>query len=218
MVILAPSPTALQSLLDICNEYAEEFEILYNAKKTKCMCFKSKLMKDIRVPSFQLKEQNIANVTVQKYLGVFISEDSKDDLDIERQMKSVYARGNSLIRKFKACCVDVKAKLFKAFCSNMYGCPLWCKFNKASMTKLDISYKRVYKHLLSLRKESITRKMLEYRCDPMKVLLRKLVNSFRVRVFSSNNVIIRAIAGSTFNVSCILTRQWNDSCFSLQSS
>ncbi len=36
-VLLAPSPLALQKMLDICYEYFCEFELKYNVKKSVCM-------------------------------------------------------------------------------------------------------------------------------------------------------------------------------------
>ena len=35
LVLLAPSPTAMRKMLSICDEYATEFSIKFNAKKSK---------------------------------------------------------------------------------------------------------------------------------------------------------------------------------------
>ena len=40
-VLLAPSPSGLQKLLDVCETFAKENELVYNTKKTVCMCFSS---------------------------------------------------------------------------------------------------------------------------------------------------------------------------------
>ena len=36
-VLLAPSPSALQKLMDYCTKFAAHAEIFYNLKKSKCM-------------------------------------------------------------------------------------------------------------------------------------------------------------------------------------
>jgi hypothetical protein len=36
-VLLAPSPTALQNKLEICDTYALDYNICFNAKKSKCL-------------------------------------------------------------------------------------------------------------------------------------------------------------------------------------
>ena len=48
-VILAPRPRGMQTLLDICSEYAAKYELKYNPKKTKCMIIKPKWIRDIRL-------------------------------------------------------------------------------------------------------------------------------------------------------------------------
>ena len=37
--MLAPSRDALNNMFDVCREYAEAYDILFNATKTKCMFF-----------------------------------------------------------------------------------------------------------------------------------------------------------------------------------
>ena len=37
ITLLAPSHDALNNMLDVCREYAEAYDILFNATKTKCM-------------------------------------------------------------------------------------------------------------------------------------------------------------------------------------
>ena len=36
-ILLAPSPSVLQKLLNICHEFGSKHELSYNAKKTVCM-------------------------------------------------------------------------------------------------------------------------------------------------------------------------------------
>ena len=38
MATLAPPPSGLQKLLNICTEYAKKYEIKYNVQKSLCMC------------------------------------------------------------------------------------------------------------------------------------------------------------------------------------
>ena len=82
MVILAPSPRALQQLLNICNDYAIKYDISYNVKKTKCMCVRPKLFKDITVPEILLGSTSIDFVTKYTYLGVEINSSFCDNDDI----------------------------------------------------------------------------------------------------------------------------------------
>ncbi len=50
-----------------------------------------------------------------------------DIIDIQRQLMSVYARGNMLLRK---CSPEVKLHLFRTYCTSMYTGQLWCNFSQ----------------------------------------------------------------------------------------
>ena len=51
-----------------------------------------------------------------KYLGVLLNDKLNDNDDIMKQMRGLYARANSVLRKF-ACSFEVKLRLFQAFCT-----------------------------------------------------------------------------------------------------
>ena len=44
MVLLYPSIPGLQCLLNVRDMYAKEYDIIYNAQKTKCICIRPKNM------------------------------------------------------------------------------------------------------------------------------------------------------------------------------
>ena len=44
-VLLAPSPKALQNLINICVNFAERHGLVYNERKTKFMCIKPAALK-----------------------------------------------------------------------------------------------------------------------------------------------------------------------------
>ena len=111
-VLLAPSPKALQMLIDICVAFGIENDIVYNEEKTTCMCVKPSVMKDLYVPTFHLRHLNIKAVEKETYLGYIINADMSDDDHIAKEIRNIYARGNMLIRNFKHCTTGVKIILF----------------------------------------------------------------------------------------------------------
>ena len=68
-----------------------------------------------------------------------------DDCDIYRQMKTLYARGNILVCKFRSCSGEVKDQLFKTYIANFYCGQLWSNFNVSSLNKLKVGYKNVFR-------------------------------------------------------------------------
>ena len=69
-----------------------------------------------------------------------------------KQMRGLYARANSLLRKFPACSFEVTLRLFQAFCTSFYCAHLWYKFTKQVMTKVRVSYNNVSWLLFGYRK------------------------------------------------------------------
>ena len=60
----------------------------------------------------------------------------KDDLDIMRQCRQLYAQGNALARRFHMCSDNVKVTLFRSYCSSLYTSQLWWKYRVNSIRKL----------------------------------------------------------------------------------
>ena len=58
------------------------------------------MLKDADIKPFVLCGESLKEEKEVKYLGHFITSDGKDDKDINRACKQLYAQRNSLIRKF----------------------------------------------------------------------------------------------------------------------
>ena len=99
-------------------DYGLEHDIKFNSAKSNIMIFCCKKFKGIHVPSFELNDNILPGVNQCKYLGHVITDDLKDDNDIARQYKIIYAQGNALIRKFFMCSDHVKCTLFRSFCTS----------------------------------------------------------------------------------------------------
>ena len=80
-----------------------------------------------------------------KYLGFMFTPDSKDDADMQRQLRTFYARSNTILRD-----ESVKLVLFSSFCS-CYYCPyLWLDMTKHSARKLRVAYNNAHRKILKL--------------------------------------------------------------------
>ena len=208
-VLLAPSPHALQDLLDICQAYAEECDITYNAKKTKCMLFTPPSRGHVLIPKLHLNGKQLKWKIKQEYLGIVIYDDLYDDSDIQRQIKGIYARGNWIVRKFNACTADVKVQLFKTYIMNVYGAALWCKYSGDKLSQLETAYNKVFRLLFRIKKRETSVSYMNLRIDSFKVFFRKHVYSFTLRIAKSNNNLIRKTADAySFYSTSLLYCQW----------
>ena len=100
-VLIAPSPSALQKLITVCEYYASCNVVSYNPKKSKVMCIQPKRKILLSVPHFVVNEKQIMIVEHFKYLGFYLSNEMDDECDINRQIRGLFTRGNIIIKCFK---------------------------------------------------------------------------------------------------------------------
>ena len=150
LVILSPSSHAMQDMLKICDNFAKEHLMIFNTKKTKCMLFPSSQTPIFKKPITVLSGKRLEYVDSFTYLGHIITSDLKDDNDISSQNRKLCARGNMLIRAFKACTSDVKCYLFRTYCYSIYGAALWSTYRMTSIDRLRVNYNNILRSMLNV--------------------------------------------------------------------
>ena len=171
--------------------------IRINSKKSAVIIFRNSSVKDFTFPSFEMNGESIKEVPFVKYLGHVISADMKDDLDIMRQCRQLYAQGNALARRFHMCSDNVKVTHFRSYSSSLYTSQLWWKYRVNSIRELYVAYNNAFRMLFRLPRDCSASGMFAVN-DVMScpALVRKLVFGFYKRVNSSQNCIVQAICGS----------------------
>ena len=137
LCLMAPSPAALQVLINICSQFSEDKDLTFNPNKSMLNC-----------PSVYIDNTELSYVYTAKYLGVFISHDLRDDTDMKRQFRSLYISANTMIRKFTKCSLEAKLALCKSYCTSTYCSHLWVNYSKVTFSKLRVAYNNVYMYLL----------------------------------------------------------------------
>ena len=105
----------MQKLLDVCYEYGITNDLIYNHLKSVCMVFKPRRFK-LYCPTVAIGDECLKYVVTFKYLRFVFSENKKDDADMLRQLRSLYAKANRITHMFHYCTVDVKLSLIKCYC------------------------------------------------------------------------------------------------------
>ena len=205
LVLISPSTRGLSRLIEECQKYGLEFDILFNSNKSAVMFFKPDFLKNTNFPNFKINNENIDIVSNYTYLGHIICNDSSDDLDILRQRRKIFAQGNSIMRKFYMCSLDVKLTLFRSYCSSFYTSQLWVNYTKKTMHKLYTAYHNVLKMFIGVSKCEHTRPI----CANLNVqycpaLIRNFIYKFMSRLIASENIYVKALCNtSCFYRSCI---------------
>ena len=108
LTLLSPSLLGLQKAADICNDFAQEYSVKFDSKKTQCLCVE----KDGEF--FHLDGEKFKWVNCVRHLGNLITWNLKDDDDIQLKRGYFYRSVNNLCAKFKGILnnPDVASKRF----------------------------------------------------------------------------------------------------------
>ena len=216
LVLLCPSHRGLQELLQTCEKFALEHDIIFNTTKSVVMIRRSKLLKSATVKPFRLNNVILAEVTETKYLGYYLTADGKDDRDMTRACRQLYAQGNSLIRKFHMCTEKVKIKLFITYCSQFYCAHLWQfrEFEKP-YRKVKAAYNNVFRFLLRLPRDdqgrpcSASGMFVNRKVRSLQEILRNVIFKFQCRLNISQNDLVKSTLFVMVTKRSKLRKHWN---------
>jgi hypothetical protein len=160
MVLLAPSWSGLQTLIDKLYQAAIDINMTFNVSKTVCMIFKPMNSQYIicdNFPAFSTNGQTLAFVTQFKYLGHVVCNDQSDNEDIKREIKALFTRCNILTSRFKRCSRFVKIRLFHTYCLCFFGTALWSTFTSRTMQLFISCFNKSVKRFFGFAKyDSVT--------------------------------------------------------------
>ena len=120
LTLLSTSVNALTQMITICDSFANEYSVMFNAKKTAGIQFgQQKELCEIK-----LNGQVINWRTSVKHLGNIVDNDCRSKRD------AFIGSANRCIGDYNHHKDCTKRKLWQAYCSSIYGSPLWlCKSN-----------------------------------------------------------------------------------------
>ena len=198
LVIFSPCEDGLSDLLKTCENFGFNHDMLFNSNKSAIMIFKnSTLLRDARQFSFCINHNVIPSVNEYKYLGHYITDNLKDDRDILRQRRMLYAQGNLLRHRFRKCTTAVKVTLFKTFCYSLYCSPLWWNYTSAVFRSLKVAYNDAFRMLFCYsRYTRVSPLFINVNIFTFEALLRHRLFSFMNRLVLCKNVLIQAIFAS----------------------
>jgi len=109
-------------------------------------------------------------VTEFRYLGHILSVKMRDDCDIMREVRNMYAHTNMLVR-FKMCSLIVKLAIFKASFMCFYGISLWWNFNASTLLKFKFCYNKCIKRFFGYKYDSTTAILMELKLPTANTVL-----------------------------------------------
>ena len=126
-----------------------------------------------------------------KYLRFTFSRNYKNDDDMLRQIRTLYARSNRIVRMFHNCSTEVLIELGRSFRRSFYCSYLWSQYNKSSFSKIYVAYSNLYRKILHVfPRSSASKTFVDNNIPNFEALLQKEIFSFTSRLSISTNSII----------------------------
>ena len=147
IALLAPSPSALQSILDTCISFAGHHHLTFNPDKTQLIKFYR--CADAISPCFVFLGQSLSLRTSVTHLGHILTHNLNDDEDIVSAIKDMCCKANCMLHTFACCDPIVKTHLFSSFCLSLYGAALW-KSSNPQLKSLEVAFNNILRKIWSL--------------------------------------------------------------------
>jgi len=147
--LLAPSIYGLKKMLQICEEFGMKCDVMFNPKKTVCICFSKK--KQVQLPTIKFNNVVLKWANEVNHLGNRLQSDLKDSRDIQFKRKELVSSANSILAHFKYVSTSVKKTLFRSYCCVFYGSQSWdLTGNSAALKELEITWRKAGRAVLGV--------------------------------------------------------------------
>ena len=215
IILITPTVSSLNKMLEICCSYADEYNVLFNSSKSKIIVKSGRLK--LQKPSIMLKGEPIEAVDCEMHLGNLIGNVDNNDL-VSKCVSEFMSRVNMVKSHFDGLPVESLYRLFKTFCMPLYGSQLLDLSDK-SIEKFFCAWRKAIRYLFRLpfRTHSGLLPLIVDDVDVESQLNRRFLKFFK-SLESSGNVIVHmcvnlAKAGSRSAVSNSLS--WISQCYSV---
>ena len=233
IVLLAPSASSLQIMMNVANEESLKINLKFNVNKCKVMIFKFGKRTSVE-KQFFIGYQPVGHTRSVKYLGFYITENLSNVEDISSRRNKFYSEYNQILRKFQSVDKNIKVFLFKQFCLQLYGAELWFgdSRSKVPLKQFAIGYHKAIKKLINLSYHESN----HYACQEAQLLLfdhylnrLKIQFAFRIYLFPCLFIekLLKYLCGSSVFLNevnkfchdmhqidyCDYCKYFNDKCF-----
>lgn len=213
LMLLATSPTAMQAIINMCSSFFADNHLVISESKTKCMVITPQNL-SIHIPPLFVNNKELPIVDNESYLGYMLTSNDTDEEAILKEKRSIYSRGNMLVRTFKHCSEAAKVKLFRAYCSSLYCCAIWSSYDSPSMNQLHIAHNNVFRIFFGIRGRcSISGQFREKEIPNFTLIRRKQCVSLFRRVMSSENILIINLINSVHFARSKIFLEWEKHIF-----
>ena len=141
LTLLCPTLSDIQEMLNFCEDFAKDYNILFNASKSKLMYFGEDNLNCENVLCMS-NGSSIECVEQCVHLGTKIYSDISQK-NIDNATNDLYNRTNNLMVDFSNAqsSTFILSVLYNSYCMNVYGSQLWCFMDYKSVERFYIAWR-----------------------------------------------------------------------------
>ena len=206
--------TCSNTILKICHQFADEYDVLFNSAKSKLLYFGRSDSRS-SVSPVEFNGSLIEVVNYEKHLGNVIGQNSIM-YQIQDCLQAFNCKVNMIKSHFAHIDFDSLYHIFKTYCMPLYGSQLWDYDNK-NINMFNVTWRKAIRRLLSLPNTTHCN-LLPYICDdiPPNIQLYQRVIAFLNGLSKSRNIvtslcyrlILNGSGSSVSNTVSVLSSMW----------
>lgn len=138
-------------MIDVCEEYAAQHNILFNVKKSQLIVVNRAECHE-KHAALKLNGDELPTVKQAKHLSHVLSNklpQADGFTDISHIISCFYKSVNILMATFGSISLSILCKLFAQYCSNLYGIVL-CNLTSVSVQKLCVAWRKSVRRICRL--------------------------------------------------------------------
>jgi len=135
--------------LQICEDYAREYRIVFNATKSATMFIARRKVRIYDDLQFLIDGKRIPTVEELPHLGHIVTSTLDKKSDILAKRNSLCGKINNVLCYFTKCDPFVKLKLVRSYCSDFYGSVLW-EMSHNTIESICVAWRKGLRRTLSL--------------------------------------------------------------------
>ena len=145
LILLCPSVSGMNKMIRICEDYAQEHNILFNGTKSKYLVFGKYKYN----PILKVNNERVTRCNSAMHLGHVLQTENTHDALVENAINGLNGSFHSFMARFGTCNVTSRNKLFHQYCSSIYGSQLWLITNK-NVEKLYTRWRVYHRRVLGV--------------------------------------------------------------------
>ena len=155
LALICPTLGGLQEMTNICEDFGDEYGMLYNPKKSVGIYFISSQQKTAP-PRLRLAGESVKWVDQVRHLGNILTKDLKENSEVSHKRGDFIGRVNSVIVTYPKAPDEIICELFNTQCTHLYGCEAWTHSDPA-VSRFYTTWNSGVRRLLNLPYNTHTR-------------------------------------------------------------